>query len=128
MQRLVLSTLSALIIGVSGYVPEDQRADSVDPEVGRKSRAEWPADVVAHLDSGNVAMREQDPEQALAHYLNAAEKAPDNSTVWFGVFIAHNALGNTAAADSAMAKVRELAPGATLVHPVPDSSGNIDGA
>jgi hypothetical protein len=128
MQRLILTTLSALIVGVSGCIPEDQRVDSVDPEVGRKSRAEWPAEVVAHLDSGNLAMRAQDPEQALGHYLNALEMAPDNSTLWFGVFMAHNSLGNTAAADSAMAKVRELAPGATLVHPVPDSSENNDGA
>jgi len=128
MQRLVLTTLSALIVGVSGCVPEDQRADSVDPEVGRKNRAEWPAEVVAHLDSGNLAMRDKDAERALGHYHNAVEMAPDNSTVWFGVFMAQNSLGNVAAADSAMAKVRELAPGATLVHPVPDSSENNDGA
>lgn len=127
MQRLVISTLSALLIGVSGCIPDDQRTDSVDPEVGRQNRAEWPTGVVAHIDSGNAAIRDNDAEQALGHYLRAVEQAPDNSSAWFGVYMAHNSLGHAAAADSALARVRELAPGATLVHPVPDSTGNNDG-
>jgi len=125
MRHFVVSTVSALIIGVSGCVPEDQRVDSVDPEVGRQTRATWPADVVAHVDSGNAAMRAHETERALEHYRWAVEQAPTNSTAWFGVYMAQNALGNAAAADSALAKVRALAPGATLVHP-PDSSGSDD--
>lgn len=128
MQRLVISTVGALIVGVAGCVPEDQRTDSVNPEVGRQNRAEWPEDVIVQVDSGNQAIRTEDAEQALGHYLRAVEEAPDNSTAWFGVYMAHNLLGNAAAADSAMARVRDLAPGATLVQPVPDSSGSNGGA
>ena len=95
----------------------DQRTDSVDLEAGRETREQWPTDVVAQIDSGNAAYRAGRVERSLAHFRSAVGLAPDNSTAWFGVFMAANSLGYQATADSALATVRALAPGASLLDP-----------
>ena len=122
MKRLVLMIQAGLMLVLMFGVLTcsdvgDQRTDSVDPEAGRGARGQWPTDVAAQIDSGNAAYRAEDAERALAHYRSAVELAPDNSTAWFGIFMAANSLGRWATADSALATVRVLAPGASLLDP-----------
>ena len=118
MKRLVLMIQAGLMFGVPACSDGgDQRTDSVDPEAGRGARGQWPTDVAAQIDSGNTAYRGEDAERALSHYRRAVELAPDNSSAWFGVFMAANSLGYRATADSALAMVRALTPGASLLDP-----------
>ena len=79
-------------------------------------RAEWPLGVQAHVDSGNVAYRAQDYAGARAHFSEAARLGPDVPAAWFGLYMAEHALGNQAAADSALARSKRLGD-ATAAHP-----------
>ncbi len=129
MKRVLAGALGVLIVCMPGCVPDDQRTDSVDPQTGQRERAEWPVEVVSAVDSGNVAMRADNAGSALAYYRRAVEISPDNSSAWFGVYMAEKALGNQAAADSALQTVMSLAPGASLVHSSQtDTSGTTDGS
>jgi len=96
--------------------PEDQRTETLDP-LGSQTRAELPAEVIAQLDSGSAAYREDNFAGALAHYTEATRRGPDVAAGWFGVYMAQTRLGNAAAADSALERARDVAPGATLIHP-----------
>ncbi len=69
------------------------------------------------LDSGNAAYRAKDYPAALTHYRSAAARQPGLAAAWMGIAMAQNALGNKTAADSAMRKVEELAPGTMSAHP-----------
>lgn len=108
-----------------GCLPEDQRTETVDAEAAWQSREAWPASVVAQVDSGNAAFRDRRPEEALRHYTAATDEMPRNAAAWFGVHMAQTALGNQAAADSALAMAQRAAPGASLIHDTkPDSAGS----
>jgi Flp pilus assembly protein TadD len=101
--------------------PDDQATGSIDSTAWQKARA-LPAGVAAALDSGNVAFRAGDFEEARAQYLQATELGPEVSAAWFGLSMSERQLGNAAAADSAMLRVQQLAPGASLLHPGNDTS------
>jgi Flp pilus assembly protein TadD len=100
--------------------PDDQATGSIDSTAWRAARA-LPAGVGAALDSGNVAFRAGDFEAARAQYLRATELGPNVSAAWFGLSMSERRIGNAAAADSAMERVRQLAPGASLLHPGNDT-------
>lgn len=100
--------------------PDDQPTGSIDSTAWQKARA-LPAGVATALDSGNVAFRAGGFEAARAQYLRATELGPEVSAAWFGLSMSERRLGNAAAADSAMQRVRQLAPGASLLHPGNDS-------
>jgi tetratricopeptide (TPR) repeat protein len=104
-----------VVAGPTGCRPDDQRTDTVDPTTA--GRANLPEAARAVLDSGNVAYRGASYEAALRHYARVTELAPDDPTGWFGVYMAHHALGNLDAADSALERSRRLAPGASLIRP-----------
>jgi Flp pilus assembly protein TadD len=101
-------------------VPDDQPTGSIDSTAWQKARA-LPAGVAAALDSGNVAFRAGEFEAARAQYLRATELGPEVSAAWFGLSMSERRIGNAAAADSAMERVRQLAPGASLLHPGNDT-------
>ncbi|MFV2007894.1 MAG: hypothetical protein ACC667_10625 [Longimicrobiales bacterium] len=123
---LVPSVLAAATL-TWGCIPEDQRTETVDAQAAWQAREAWPPEVVAHVDSGNTAFRDEDLEEALRHYTTAAEGMPDNAAAWFGVNMAQLALGNQAAADSALDMARKAAPGASLIHAIePDSTESPD--
>jgi tetratricopeptide (TPR) repeat protein len=105
--------------------PTDQTTDTIDVQAGVRARETFPPEVVAQLDSGNTAYKAANFQEALRHYQAAAEAGPDIPSTWFGVYMAQHALGNMAAADSALARSRNEAPGATLLRPggVPDTTG-----
>lgn len=98
--------------------PDDQRTDTLDPSGA--VRTEMPAAAVAQLDSGNAAYRGAAYEPALRHYVRVTELAPDQAVGWFGLYMAHHALGNLAQADSALARARDAAPGASLIRDTTD--------
>lgn len=97
--------------------PGDQRTDTLDPKAGAQARENMLPQVVSQLDSGSQSFRSGDFESALRHYSSVTEVAPDLSAGWFGVYMAQSELGDLAAAHRALERARELAPGATLIHP-----------
>lgn len=107
----VTAVLAITLAGCSP--PDDQRTDTLDPATaGRQISGE----ARVQLDSGNAAFRNDDYQQALLHFTRVTELAPDDATGWFGVYMAQEALGNKAAADSAIARARDEAPGASLIR------------
>jgi Flp pilus assembly protein TadD len=112
----IIAALIAAIVACNNDAPPDQQTGSVDSATWSEARA-MPADVRAALDSGNAAFRADRFEDARTHYLRAVELGPDQSAAWFGLSMAEQQLGNVAAADSAMQRVQQLSPGASLVHP-----------
>lgn len=111
-----------LLAAAASCRPDDQRTDSFDPQEAMQHREDVPADVLAQLDSGNALFREKDHEGALAHYVNATERAPDLAAAWYGVYMAQHALGNMEAAEEALARAQSENPGSTLLRPTsPDS-------
>lgn len=110
--------LAVTTLGLVACRPEDQRTDSINPSA-QVTREEMTPEAVAQLDSGSAAFRADDYEAALAHYTRVTELEPDQSSGWFGVYMAQKELGNAAAADSAFERAQGLAPGASLIHPTP---------
>lgn len=93
-----------------------------------RGRADWPTGLAAVVDSGNAAYRAGDYREARRHFRAAARGAPDVGTAWFGVYMAERALGNQAAADSALRWVGELGDAARFHHGTPvRGDGEADG-
>lgn len=83
---------------------------------GRGTRASMPEGVPAALDSGNAAYRSGDYRAALEQFQSITEEHPDVQAAWFGVYMAQRALGNAAAADSAMRRAGMGSSEAARVH------------
>ncbi|MEQ9568634.1 MAG: hypothetical protein RLN75_00470 [Longimicrobiales bacterium] len=114
--RAGVVVLAVALSGIAGGCrPDDQRTDSIDPATS--GRSELSAETLAQIDSGNAAYRRGEYEVAAASFRGATESAPDDPTGWFGLYMAQQSLGNTAAADSALETARSLAPGASLIRP-----------
>lgn len=90
------------------------------------ARQEMSAGVAAQLDSGNAAYRMEEYERARTHYRRALDQEEDSNAAWFGIYMAENALGNEAAADSALERAGSLS-GSEAMHPAPGDSAS-DGA
>lgn len=108
---------AALLLITACQSGDDQETGSISRDEVMEAREGLDPEMVEALDQGNAAYREDDYEEALRHYENAAEIADDVAAVWFGIYMANLALGNAEAADSAMARARTLAPEASLIHP-----------
>jgi Flp pilus assembly protein TadD len=115
-----LFVLGLVLAGCSP--PDDQQTDSLSSEEVRQARENLDPAVLEALDQGNAAYRERDYAGALEHFQEAARLDDDVAAAWFGIYMAQLALGNGAAADSAMARAQDLAPGASLIHPERDST------
>ena len=89
----------------------------MDPLEGMLAREDMPIEVVAQLDSGSARFRADDFAAALVHYERVTEMVPDAAAGWFGVYMAHQALGDVEAAREALERAQGAAPGATLIHP-----------
>lgn len=97
--------------------PDAESMDSTDPEHILQDRESLRPEVVAHIDSGSVAFRNDDFDGALMHYARATDLAPDFGAAWFGVYMVEQARGNTEAAAEALARAQKVMPGASLLHP-----------
>ena len=96
--------------------PDDQRTETLDAGEAVRRRADLAPGVVAQLDSGGAAFRDDRFSAALEHYTRVTELAPDLGAGWFGVYMARQALGDLEGAEAALERVRQIAPGATIVH------------
>jgi tetratricopeptide (TPR) repeat protein len=106
-------------------LPDDQRTDSIEP--GVSGRAELSAETLAQIDSGNAAYRRDDFAAAVDFFDQATQSAPDDPTGWFGLYMAHTALGDAEAAEAALDQARDLAPGASLIRlPEDTTAGGSD--
>lgn len=114
--------LGCVVAVAAGCRPDDQRTESLDVEEAQQTRQQLPPELVAHLDSGSAAYRRDAFETSREHYRAAAEIDGEVAAAWFGVYMAEKALGNEAAADSALQRAQGLAPGATLIHPGGDTT------
>jgi tetratricopeptide (TPR) repeat protein len=113
-----LSVVSVLLLAAAvSCRPDDRRTDSFDPQEAMQHREDLPADVLAQLDSGSAAFREDDHEGALVHYVKATELGPDVAAAWFGVYMAQHALGNMEAAQAALERAQSVNPKSTLLRP-----------
>jgi hypothetical protein len=54
---------------------------------------------------------------AREHFLAVTELEPELAVGWFGLYMAERGLGDLEAAEAALARVRDIAAGASLVHP-----------
>lgn len=116
MIRPTVAIAVALAMAACG-APNDQETGSIDSQEVRRARADLDPDLVEALDSGNAAYRRGDYDEALDYYHQAVDVDDKVPAGWFGVYMAEAALGHPEAADSAMARAQELAPGASLIHP-----------
>ena len=91
--------------------------DATDPEHILQDRESLPPEVIAHVDSGSVAFRNDDFDAALMHYGRATELEPHFGAAWFGIYMVEKARGNTEVAAEALARAQEAMPGASLLHP-----------
>lgn len=120
MARTGLVALTIVLVACGP--PDDQETGSIEDSDVRQAREDLAPELVAALDSGNAAYRRGDYQEALAFYQDAVELDEDVAAGWFGVYMAQLALGNPEAADSAMTRAQDLAPGASLIHPGRDTT------
>jgi tetratricopeptide (TPR) repeat protein len=95
------------------------RGDAAGGRAAHGGADALPPEVRARVDSGNAAYRARDFQAALRHFREAARLDPGQAVSWYGVQMAAGALGDQAAADSAAARLRALAPSSppALHHP-----------
>jgi tetratricopeptide (TPR) repeat protein len=112
-----------MLLGIAACgPPDDQETGSIRGQDVREAREDLPPALVEALDSGNAAYRRGDYDVALEFYNNAVDIDDDVAAGWFGVYMAELALGHPEAADSAMMRAQDLAPGASLIHPERDTT------
>lgn len=119
LRRAVVAAAMVAVVAVTACLPDDQTTSTVDTRAVAERLG--PA-LMARLDSANEAFSADDFETASRLYRSIADDAPGESVGWFGVFMAEQARGNAAAADSALEQARKAAPGASLLRP--DTSSN----
>lgn len=73
------------------------------------------ASAAARLDSGNVAFRLKQYDQAMHYYRAAATDVPDHPAPWYGIYMVAEAQGNRALADSATRAVAVRSGGGELL-------------
>lgn len=116
-RRTAFTVLVAIVALAACERPDDQETGSISQDEVRGARENLDPDVMAALDSGNVAYRAKDYETARRYFREAAELDDGVAAAWFGVYMAELALGNDDEAEAAMERAQRLAPGASLIHP-----------
>ena len=116
-QRSLGLFLLLCLASLGACKPEDQETGSVNKEEMQAARSKLPETVRMHVDSGNAYYRLKDYPRALSHFQAAVAEDDDQVAAWFGIYMTQLALGNAAAADSALKRAQKAAPGATLIHP-----------
>lgn len=87
-------------------------------------REEIPHQIAVLIDAGNAAFRAGDYATARDHYRAAASRDSTVAAAWYGVAMTERALGNEAAADSALLRLGDI--GATAApHHTPDSAARL---
>lgn len=115
--RRSLSGAALLALSVGGCNGDTQERIPLGEALSGANAPALPADVQMQLDSGNLAYRMRDYDQALLHFREVVRLEPGLAAGWYGVGMTEAARGNAAGADSAMARVHALAPDVPLQHP-----------
>jgi len=74
------------------------------------------ASAAARLDSGNIAFRLKQYDQALHYYEAAAKDVPQHAAPWYGISMVGQATGNKALVDSATRAVAARSGGGDLLN------------
>lgn len=85
-------------------------------------RADWPEGLAADVDSANAAYAAGEYAMAAGIYRSLTEQHPEIGTVWFGLYMAENALGNTDAAAAALERAEAANPGLGQMHEAAESA------
>lgn len=121
---------------------EGQRVElDQDPEAqATDGRASWPAELATMVDSANALIAAGEYEASAEIYRGLVEEYPQVGTVWFGLYMAEDALGNTEAAGAALEQAEAINPGLGRMHddaetqgmpggmPMPDGHPSLDSA
>ena len=78
----------------------------------QEARRGWAPELTALVDSGNAAYRTGNYEDAARLFRRGTREFPHQGASWFGLYMAEHALGNMAAADSALGRAEALTPSA----------------
>jgi tetratricopeptide (TPR) repeat protein len=79
-------------------------------------RASWPAELAAAVDSGNAAYADERYQESAEIFGRLTGEYPDIGVVYFGLYMAENALGNEEAAQAALAEAEARSPGLGRMH------------
>lgn len=112
--RVLHALVATLAIGACDR-PDDQPTGSISADDVRDAAERQAPEVRAALDSGNAAYRRDEYAESLRYYQQAAERDPEATPAWFGMYMAQRMLGDTVAAARALERARDLAPGASLM-------------
>ena len=110
-----VATGLALVVVVTACKKEEKGTPlGQQGEAENAVRASMPAEGRSALDQGNELFRQKKYDEALARYREAAEKSPNQTAPWFGVYMVAQKQGNKALGDSAQAQIRKISPEAPL--------------
>ena len=94
-----------------------------EAEQSDQRRDAWPEGVAVQVDSANTLYAAQEYEAAAEIYRGLAEEHDNIGTIWFGLYMAENALGNQEAAMAAMERAESISPGLGMMHDAAEASG-----
>ncbi|MGK7311827.1 MAG: tetratricopeptide repeat protein [Candidatus Longimicrobiales bacterium M2_2A_002] len=117
--RLWMTALAVLAAAACGEQQEGQRVELGEEEQAaenQQGRASWPYELEAQVDSANLEYMNEQYQASADRYRALTEEYPEIGTLWFGLYMAENALGNEETAQEALAKANELAPGLGPMH------------
>ena len=99
---------AALVIGVTlgacGPSSREESAVAIDPD-----GSGLPIALLTRMDSAAEAFTAGDAATAQRLYRGVTDAVPDLAAAWFGLYLAERALGNAAAADTALARAKRAA-------------------
>ncbi len=97
---------------------EGERVELGEPQQQERAdaRANWSPELTARIDDANTAYAAGDYEDAAEMWRSITDEQPELGVAWFGLSMAERAMGNTEAADEALARSEELAPGLGRMH------------
>lgn len=113
-----------LAVGTACGGGEQEKESRRMPLGENQARSQLPEGVPALLDSGNAAYRSGDYERAESYYRRIVDRHPDLPAAWFGVYMVERAMGNQAAADSALSRAGGMSEEASEAH-APAGAGEV---
>ena len=122
--RLWMTALAVLAVAACGE-QESQRVELGEDQESQaqQGRANWPEELEVQVDSANLEYMNEEYQASADRYRAMTERYPEIGTLWFGLYMAENALGNQDAAQAALVKAEELAPGLGSMHEAAESGG-----
>ena len=111
MAALVVMTLTACTEEEGQRVPLGE-----DTTTQPRGRETWSPEMTALVDSANAAYAAGEYQTAAEIFRSLTEEHPDVGTVWFGLYMAEDAMGNAEAATTALERAEAINPGLGRMH------------